>query len=160
MIQTLQLLALTTQQAVALLYIFYCLKKYGITESISATYYLLDEDKKPLFTLFTWGISFPLIVFALEPLEIYLLVAALMIAYVGAFAKYKEEITDVVHVVCATGGVIFSMVHLLTKGLWVPVVVFVVIGLLFQFLSKNKTYWHEILAIEIVNLTLIFTIYV
>lgn len=129
--------------------------RYGVLDSISQSYYELPTKFQPLFILFCWGYSLPAIILGSSGL---MFLAGSGIAFAGAAAAFKEEMTMEVHVTGAVIGVLFSQLAILFQyGIWQANVAFLAIAIplfLTRFIHKadggsicpNRTWWIEIAA--------------
>ena len=160
---------------------WYAWKRYGVIASISDLFYELKKDKAGiLFRLFITGISFPIVVYAVQ--HYYILPLSGLLIFLVAFTantklnKYKAFN----HVLGATGGIGIAIIHML-----VYLIVYIVkggslfsctyfysfiisIGLMLWILPikgikkgiNNHTTWIEVaifnlvLIIEIINIVL------
>ena len=129
-------------------YILFVVKKYGIQESVSNSYYKLPENKRWVFTIALWMFAFPAIVLGVEHSGLAFLAGA-GICFVGAAPAFKEDMEGTVHVVGALTGVIGGLLFMLVTGLWyVALITLALMGvvLLIPALKKNKTWWLELVA--------------
>ena len=129
-------------------YILFVVKKYGIQESVSNSYYKLPENKRWIFTIALWMFAFPAIVLGVEHSGLAFLAGA-GICFVGAAPAFKEDMEGTVHVVGALTGVIGGLLFMLVTGLWyVALITLALMGvvLLIPALKKNKTWWLELVA--------------
>lgn len=117
--------------------------KFGWLKSVSISWYYIKN--KWIFTLALWGFSI-LLAIAGQTLLTFLATAA--ICFAGAAADAKNDVlTDKVHVIGATSGIILGMAALLDFGLWyliIPQIIFTVLAMKFN--MKNHTFWIELLA--------------
>ena len=129
-------------------YILFVVKKYGIQESVSNSYYKLPEKQRWLFTIALWSFAFPAIVLGVEHSG-FAFLAGSGIMFVGAAPAFKEDMEGTVHVVGALTGVIGGLLFMLVTGLWyVALITLALMGvvLLIPALKKNKTWWNELIA--------------
>ena len=129
------------QGVVFVTYVVYIYMRYGITHSISQSYYSLKE-KGYLFTLFCFGIGVPML-FRNDAL-FYLSGAGLIL--VGMASSFKDKITVVAHYVGAVIGITASLVGIgVYSNNWSPLVSVGIISLLIILTGiKNHIYWIEI----------------
>lgn len=111
---------------VFILYITLCLKKFGITNSISATYYKwkeIKEDYGIFFTLFCFGVSLPLMIVLINygnPYYQFLgFLAAGGLALVGVASNYMEAPADKVHTIAAIACGSLAILWQCLEGFWV-----------------------------------------
>lgn len=135
------------------LYTTYIWSTYGVQRSISDSYYRLPEKLQPLFMFFCWGFAFPAIIIGLSLVDSPLMfLAGTGIAFVGAAAEFKKEITKTVHMIGAYGGVGFSQLSIIIDyKLWQISAIFFGLALILEILYffniiKNKIWWEEYLA--------------
>ncbi|HPC09609.1 MAG TPA: hypothetical protein PLN85_00855 [archaeon] len=143
-------------------YISFVWIKYGIQRSISDSYYKLSKKLQPLFVFFCWGFAFPAIVIGVTLTDNFLMfLAGTGICFVGAAAAFKENLTKIVHMIGAYGGVFFSQLSIaLDFKMFYVNIIFITIAIIFEILSymkkmNNKIWWQEILAF----LSIVFVFY-
>lgn len=123
-------------------FVAYVWVKYGILDSISASWYALGK-KSWLFTLFLWSISLPLCVMG----NAWFVVAGACLCFTGAAAAYKQKMTNTVHYIGAVGGITLSLAGLIQNGIWWPAVAFAITAIILRRLKlKNLTWWVEVAA--------------
>lgn len=125
------------------------LRKYGILPSVSASYYALPKKWNFLFTLFTWGFSVPAIIIGVDLTHnILMFLAGAGIAFVGAAAAYKQELTDKVHVASAWIGILASQLSIIIDfHMWYVSAISIGLAILLNLIKiKNLTYWIEQIA--------------
>lgn len=132
------------------LYCAYCLQRFGLTRSISATFYEFKGNLRYLYTAYMWLFSIPMVIAG----ETGLLFAAMAgIAFTGTAADVKRsEATERIHV----GGTIASItagllsVWLDFGMLWLAITG--AVGCLAMWVSqfRNHTYWIEVWAYAVV----------
>ena len=126
---------------------------FGKLDSISESFYKLSEKHRFIFTLVLWGFSLPLMV---NVNSVWLFLSISGIAFVGAAAAYKEELTSTVHFVGAVGGIIMGLVYLLTQWLFWLALPSILVSVSLYFLSKRPTYWIEIVSYYTILIGLIY----
>jgi hypothetical protein len=138
------LLAVST--AIITCYNFFIFMRYGVRESISASYYSLPKNVNFVFTLVLWAFVFPLMIAGSNPLMFF---AGAGIAFVGAAPDYKSILAGKVHSTAAVLGILFGMLSIaITFKLIVPVAIFFVGAALIALKNPyGKVYWIENLAI-------------
>ena len=147
--------------AVFAAYVTLIVAQYGVLTSISESYYRLPRIQRPFFTLFCWGFAIPAILIGSTPL---MFLAGTGIAFVGAAAAFKEEMTDKVHYIGAIGGILASQLSIaIDSKLYILNAVFLSgLTLLFAFKKRiinkkdEETYfwWIEILAFTVICIDL------
>ncbi len=133
-----------------IIYLVYVRVKYGMTKSISATYYELNN--KWLFTITLWLFVMPFIIVGGKGL---IFLAGASIAFVAAAPRVgdKYQISKWVHLIGSYLGIASGVVAMwVYYGLWwIPV-----IQLLFTLLAhfeelRHRTYWIEAVAIGLIS---------
>jgi hypothetical protein len=148
-------------------YVSWIWDKYGVLPSISDSYYHLPKNLQPIFTLFCWGFSIPAIILGSSGLMFF---AGAGIAFVGAAAAFKEQMTSIVHVVGAMMGVLLSQLAIwLQYGIWQVNIAFLVIAIpltITRFVKikgkeicPNRTWWVEIAAFLAICVALGITLF-
>jgi len=119
--------------------------KFGVLSSISESYYHLKGLQKSFFMLAMFSTGIPITIYAETGL---LFFAGAFITFVGASPAFKEGTEGKVHVIGATGGILFGMMSMLFDySLWEIPALFVFLALVITLLElKNRTWWIEILA--------------
>jgi hypothetical protein len=140
-------------------YLIYIVRKYGILKSISQSYYELDQNDR-------WAFSFVMTIIGFCGFKIsdtlLMNISGLLIILVGVFARFRDKITDYVHVGCAVLGILSAFLSLgLDYSAWWYLCIFIANLILFvglTLLSKvskkfidiwdynNLTWWIEIIA--------------
>ena len=156
-----------------ILYVGYVTYKYGIIKSISDSYYLLEKNRRFLFTILCWSIGFPLIF--LESRLFFL--AATGFIFTGVAADYKipqltykyifhthpspRTMVWWVHHIGAGIGILFSFLGIWIKFGHPEMVIIFLISTLVIYLSniRNKLWWVEIMAFVLIFTGLIRGIY-
>jgi hypothetical protein len=138
---------LITSAAIFVIYLVTVYLLYGMTKSVSATYYELRY--KWVFTMVLWGFSIPLIIAASQPL-IFLSGAA--ICFTGAAPGVDEKMERNWHIGSSVAGIIIGLLALwIHYGYWEPVAIqlaFTVPAKIGK--MKHHTYWIEVLAFALV----------
>lgn len=150
-------------------YISFIWPKYGTLNSISQSYYELPKKLQPIFTFFCWGFALPAIIIGSSGLMFF---AGAGIAFVGAAAAFKEQMTETVHIVGAMMSIVLSQLAILIQyGLWPLNIIFLVITITLMILGyiknkegksicPNKTWWIELAASVLICITLGISIFV
>lgn len=136
-------------------YVSYIWNKYGVLESISESYYRLPDNQKILFTLFCWLFAIPAIILGNTAL---MFVAGGGIAFVGAAAQFKQDMTKSVHYGGAIIGILFSQLSIFFDFhmLYVNIISLIITSILFIFHKKciNYFWWIELTAFASIVYTL------
>lgn len=131
------------------------IKMFGVPESISGTYYLLEERRKSygwFFTLFCLGTGFTLLPPWLDmtpesyQFSSFLTVAGLL--FVGAAAQFKDVFTAKVHYSAAVICCVFSQVWCICAGYWWVSLISFTITMGYSLIrdSKKWMFWLEMAA--------------
>lgn len=140
-------------------YLTYVKIKYGILESISASYYKLKY--KSLFTLFIWSVSIPCIIIGETPLMFF---AGALLSFVGAAPAFRRDMEHDVHMAGAIGGIVLGFTSLLLdfQEYWlIAIMVLFTLYALPKRLPKkydkewlngipNHTWWIEVMAFVLI----------
>lgn len=126
-------------------YMGYIVNKYGVQESISASYYCLPPNRQFLFTAFCWFYSTPILLSFTTPL---LFLSISCVAMVGAAAAFRgDELINKVHMTCAFGSVLFLQLSIIFDfKMWLISLVSLLISgslMLFKSKIKNAVWWAE-----------------
>jgi len=152
------------------LYLLFAWKRYGISSSISASYYDLKGWGLVLFSVFCFGISIPsLIVWALSHDTmnwrfLFPFLGTLGILFVGASPMFRlnKQVLRV-HMYGSYSGIGFWIIGLLIYGVHYPLFLFFV-SAIFLFIAKKRgklninkkktsfTWWIEIAAFISISL--------
>ena len=131
-------------------FIIYIIKKVGILESISDSFYELKEQGG-LFWFVLCGMA--ALMTLLDPHNPYLLVSAAGLIFTCGSPYFKEQFPDkYVHFAGAVVAILSAFVNLyVTYELWQPFALFVVgVGLIALFKIRNHTWWVEIWAFYLI----------
>ena len=132
--------------------------RYGVQQSISDSYYRLQQDGLGwIFTLFIVGFAYPAAIIASN---VWITPAAFLIMLVGIARAFKaSKLLHTLHMIGAYGGVGLSMIGIwVSYGMWYLTVLFVIASLiLIIFKVKNRIWWIECLAFLIMCLALYLT---
>lgn len=139
------------QIVATVLYLGYCLIKFGLTDTISATWY---EHKswigKWAFTIWLYCIIFPVFLFFTGIWQnLFLFAACIFIGWVATYPNYKEDWAEGKHIWGAILGIVFAMLGIwFSWGLWwIAAGVAVISGLSWLVKLKGATYIAEFAAI-------------
>lgn len=131
------------QSVIFIVYFIFIVKKYGVLESISDSWYQ-EGDINYLFILFLLGIGIPAILL-LEPAFI---VTGSLLCIVGALPMFRlNKFVGIAHGAATTGAIIAALVGLTIHGIWLPFVEGSVAALIINhkgFKIKNTTTWTEV----------------
>ena len=133
----------TIQSVIFLGYILIMFLKNGTQKSVSAIYYTHKENYRWIFSLVFFTVG------ALNFFHgnIWFALGGCALAFVGAAAQYKEDITKTVHNIGAWGSIVFSLIGVVLLGNYVQAVITVLaIGFVHFTVKQNRTTWVEITA--------------
>lgn len=144
-------------------YVTYIKNRFGILDSISKSFYKLPVTERWKFSLFTFCISLPTLVFfakETEQIKWILGIGCAMIPFVGIFAQFRQKYIDIVHIICASGGIGLVLIGLgISYEIWSILVCFIIGTFFILFTSsKHKTWYIEILAFYLINAGLVIQI--
>ena len=136
---------LVIQVLIFLAYVIFIVNRFGVLPSISDSWYSLPHGSKGLFTLFTWGIGIPMLLYGTLPLFI----SGTGLCFVGAATQFKmkESYTKVIHFAGAAVGIITPLIYFLWSfGIGLPLFIEVFCTALIMSSSefKIKLWWIEI----------------
>lgn len=127
-------------------YITFIVKRYGVLPSISDSWYHLPLNMKFLFTLFTWSIGVPMLLYGTT----WFFMSGAGLCFVGAapMFKMKQGLTDEVHFGGATLGIFGALLGIgFAFSSWFPLAVFILMSLLIIIRKvPNYLWWIEIVA--------------
>jgi 4-amino-4-deoxy-L-arabinose transferase-like glycosyltransferase len=133
-------------------YIAWMVLKYGIPDSISETFYILEERKKGLgwiFTTWCWAVSFTLFPYwveiSSENTQFLPFFAAFGLCLVGVAPQFKEEGTvRKLHFIGASASGVCSILALCLSGLWIYPLFAAPITAYFIYTNKREwLFWIE-----------------
>lgn len=129
--------------------------------TISDSWYALPYRLKPLFTLFCWGIGFPMLMQATVPYSMFIL-SGMGLLIVGTATQFysKLKILPILHFWGAISGIIFALLALWVEHhTYLPLLIWgVASGLLMLLKVKNQGWWMEISACICIMTGLLFTL--
>ena len=101
------------QLVVFLLYVGFIIKRYGVLPSISDSWYVLPLSQQFLFTLFTWGLGIPMLLYG----NIWFFLSGAGLSFVGAATAFKSKIglTKEVHYGGALVGILGALIGILVE---------------------------------------------
>jgi len=128
-------------------YVTYVTIKYGWLKSVSASYFYLKG--KWLFTIILFAFS---ILLAIAGNTMLTVLAAAAICFSGAASNTKElEMTEKVHNICSTAGIVLGAAALVDFKLWYIALILTIFAILtMKYKMKNHTFWIEIVAYYLV----------
>jgi len=152
-----ELILLCIQIFIFITYLTFVISKYGILNTISESYYKLSEAMNFLFTLFCWGVGFPL--FIGHPQALFI-ASGTFLSFVGAAAMYRmdDKATQIIHTTGAIGSILFGFLGLgIHLHVWYPFILYLLSIIAIKILKiKNPTWWIETFAFIFIILGLIF----
>ena len=127
----------------------FIIQRYGILPSISDSTYRLEGQSRWLFLAFLWSVGF---LNLFQGLGAWGFWATACLLFAGITIDHREQgaNTRVIHIVGATGAIIFSLIGLwVIYEIWFPVVL---IGIFTYILynHKNFIWWIEIAAFVVI----------
>ena len=131
------------------IYFYFITKSFGVLDSISLSFYKLEEQKRNRgwwFLAFAWGLGFPMVVF-LEFSGLFM-IPIFCVLLLGAAPQYKRKMTETVHLIGALGslGSALILIGIVFGNWWCIGGVLAAIGLLRIFKTRNLTTWEETVA--------------
>ncbi|MGM9703184.1 MAG: hypothetical protein ACI3YZ_06520 [Prevotella sp.] len=137
------------------LYLIVMAKFHGIQPSISDNYYV---SRHPwTFTLVMWLVAFsmlpPMLSATTEAWQFSAFLSCAGIAFVGAAAAYKQQLTNTVHIAGASTAGLFSIVWAYTVCPPLPTLALIVAAYLLLSKPRHMVYWIELTAFVMTYLT-------
>ena len=143
------------------IYVFYIWYNYGVLPSISDSWYVLPQNKKIFFTLYSWGLSFT--VFLLTT-TIFMYLSALGLLFVGAATAFKNKFVNYIHTIGAIFSILFSQMSIYFDYNMAYVNIISISSILILFLTrkfvKNYLWWIEIIAFIAIIYSLFIDIFI
>lgn len=141
--------------AVFATYLIIMAKNYGIQPSISDNYYV---SKHPwTFTIAMWTVAFtmlpPMLSATTETFQFAAFLSCAGIAFVGAAAAYKQQLTNTVHIAGAITSALFAIVWAYTICPPLPTIAILTAAYILLAVRRHKIYWAEITAFTMTYLT-------
>lgn len=141
----------------SVLYWWYIKKSVGIQDSISKSFYALPKNKRWMFVVFIFNISFPLILIAASMSIAWYVGAAMLLVFVGFAAAFRDPVTLGAHLIGSYGAIIIGYVGMAFLGdYYLPVLFGAFSAYAFFGQIKNHTWWIESAAIIGVYLDIAF----
>ena len=137
------------------LYLIVMAKLHGIQPSISDNYYV---SRHPwTFTLVFWLVAFsmlpPMLSATSETWQFTAFLACAGIAFVGAAAAYKQQLTNTVHIAGAATAGLMAIVWAYTICPPLPTIAIITAAYLLLSKPRHKVYWIELTAFVMTYLT-------
>lgn len=131
-------------------YILFIVIKFGVLDSISKSWYMLDKQSW-MFTIFTWLVGLPMVLYE----NSFLFFAGAFLVFTGTAAEYKKKMTNTIHFVGAGGSIVLSFIGIIVEGgqggyLMLALFVFASLGLILIKEVNNKTFWIECIAFYVI----------
>ncbi len=134
------------QLVVFLLYVGFIIKRYGVLPSISDSWYVLPLRQQFLFTLFTWGIGIPMLLYG----NVWFFLSGSGLSFVGAATAFKDKIglTKEFHYGGAVLGILGALIGIAVEYTnYLPLIWFIFLAISIQVsYMKKKIWWQEIVA--------------
>ena len=133
------------QIGIFLAYIAFVWAKYGVLNSISESWYKVEDKEKILFTLFCFSLGILTLFYAGGPLWF---LSGACLTFVGAATRFKDgKYTQVIHTGGALLSILIAFIALWIEGIWFGPFLTAGTWLSFKlFKWKNKTWWVEVVA--------------
>ena len=137
------------------IYLFCMAKLHGVQPSVSDNYYV---SKHPwTFTLAMWTVAFtmlpPMLSATTETFQFTAFLSCAGIAFVGAAAAYKQQLTNTVHIAGAITAALFAIVWAYTICPPLPTIAILTAAYILLAVRRHKVYWAEITAFTMTYLT-------
>lgn len=145
----------TISAIVFALYLIVMAKLHGIQPSISDNYYV---SRHPwTFTLVMWLVAFtmlpPMLDATTETWQFTAFLSCAGIAFVGAAAAYRQQLTNTVHIAGAATAGLFSIVWAYTICPLLPIIAIITAIYLLVSKPRHKIYWIELTAFVMTYIT-------
>jgi len=129
--------------ALFFIYIFFVVKRYGVQNSISESWYTIGPRFEWMFTIiFCFGIG----ILTLFHGSMWFFLSGGFLCFVGAATQFKsDKWTRGIHNLGAVGAITFALIGLAVTGIWWPFIP-VVAGAVVLSKVKNGTWWIEFVA--------------
>ena len=137
------------------IYLFCMAKLHGVQPSVSDNYYV---SKHPwTFTLAMWTVAFtmlpPMLSATTETFQFTAFLSCAGIAFVGAAAAYKQQLTNTVHIAGAITAALFAIIWAYTICPPLPTIAILTAAYILLAVRRHKIYWAEITAFAMTYLT-------
>lgn len=142
------LILLSFSALIFTIYVALIWHKYGVLDSISASFYRLPVKRQWIFTFALWGFSIPIIIYGALNAFPLLFIAGISISWTGIASAYNSSNFDLkVHVETAMIGTIMALLHVcFVEHLYYLTAFAIIAGLLIRWKSKKYVWWIEIIA--------------
>ena len=129
--------------ALFFIYTFFVMKRYGVQNSISESWYTIGPRFEWMFTIiFCFGIG----VLTLFHGSLWFFLSGGFLCFVGAATEFKKwNLTKWVHNIGAVGCITFGLIGLAVTGIWWPFIPVVASAVVLS-KAKNGTWWIETVA--------------
>ena len=137
------------------IYLFCMAKLHGVQPSVSDNYYV---SKHPwTFTIAMWTVAFtmlpPMLSATTETFQFTAFLSCAGIAFVGAAAAYKQQLTNTVHIAGAITAALFAIVWAYTICPPIPTIAILTAAYILLAVRRHKVFWAEITAFTMTYLT-------
>ena len=137
------------------IYLFCMAKLHGVQPSVSDNYYV---SKHPwTFTLAMWTVAFtmlpPMLSATTETFQFTAFLSCAGIAFVGAAAAYKQQLTNTVHIAGAITAALFAIIWAYTICPPLPTIAILTAAYILLAVRRHKIYWAEVTAFTMTYLT-------
>lgn len=134
-----------------IIYITGILVHYGVPTSVSETYYLLPKKFRLIFTVFCWSVCAILpawLDISQENTQFLAFLSCAGLAFVGAAAAFKQELTNTVHYISAAICAICSQlwIFISTNLWWLSLALLVPSAFMMIKDRQNALFWAEMWA--------------
>ena len=137
------------------IYLILMAKLHGVQPSVSDNYYV---SKHPwTFTIAMWTVAFtmlpPMLSATTETFQFTAFLSCAGIAFVGAAAAYKQQLTNTVHIAGAITAALFAIVWAYTICPPLPTIAILTAVYILLAVRRHKIYWAEVTAFAMTYLT-------
>lgn len=131
------------QFALFFIYTLFVVKRYGVQNSISESWYTIEKEFRWMFTVvFCFGIG----VLTLFHGSVWFFLSGGFLCFVGAATQFKgDKWTQTIHNIGAVGCITFALIGLAVIGIWWPFIPVVASAVVLS-KYKNGTWWIEFVA--------------
>ena len=137
------------------IYLILMAKLHGVQPSVSDNYYV---SKHPwTFTIAMWTVAFtmlpPMLSATTETFQFTAFLSCAGIAFVGAAAAYKQQLTNTVHIAGAITAALFAIIWAYTICPPLPTIAILTAVYILLAVRRHKIYWAEVTAFAMTYLT-------
>ena len=137
------------------IYLILMAKLHGVQPSVSDNYYV---SKHPwTFTIAMWTVAFtmlpPMLSETTETFQFTAFLSCAGIAFVGAAAAYKQQLTNTVHIAGAITAALFAIIWAYTICPPLPTIAILTAAYILLAVRRHKIYWAEITAFAMTYMT-------